>query len=272
MRNRPLGADRSRKPRSLKEHSSVVPPPATLIAEQAGPIRRTFYPFLDGLRGLAALIVVIHHADLAFSRKYGHLAARGARTLWLELAAHFAVSTFIVLSGYCLMLPVAANGNALRGGVRGFIARRARRILPPYYAAYFLSLGVAWLLPALGGGRATTIPGIVSHLLVVHNANVVWIYQTNGALWSVATEWQIYFVFALLLLPLARRIGAGRAVAIAVVLSALPYAISPHFRHWERACPWYVGLFALGMAAATIPTATPRGRWPLIAAVFGATS
>src|SRR4051812_41118914 len=54
---------------------------------------------------------------------------------------HEAVAIFIVLSGYCLMLPVARRGESqLKGGFGSYLGRRAFRILPPYFAALGLSL------------------------------------------------------------------------------------------------------------------------------------
>jgi peptidoglycan/LPS O-acetylase OafA/YrhL len=44
------------------------------------------------------------------------------------------VQVFIVLSGYCLMLPVAQAAGTLKGGLSVFVRRRAIRILPPYFA------------------------------------------------------------------------------------------------------------------------------------------
>ncbi len=65
-------------------------------------------------------------------------------TFWLSWG-QVAVDVFIVLSGYCLMLPVARAGGALRGGPVGYMKRRARRILPPMLA----SLGVAMVCSVL---------------------------------------------------------------------------------------------------------------------------
>ena len=82
--------------------------------------------------------------------------------------------------------------------------RRARRILPPYYAALLLSIAVIvlynGLASRLGLGQrideAALEPGsVISHLLLVHNVSFDWVFRINGPLWSVATEWQIYWLF-----------------------------------------------------------------------------
>jgi len=166
---------------------------------------------------------------------------------------------FIVLSGYCLMLPVAASPEqGLSGGLAGFMKRRARRILPPYFAALVLSLLLIALVPGLGQPSGVHwdnvlpafTPGVlVSHLLLVHNFKLEWMSKVNYTFWSVAVEWQIYFLFALLLLPLRRRFGLTVAVAagFGLALAVLQFSPYPY-----EACPWFVGLFALGMAAAEV--------------------
>ena len=69
-------------------------------------------------------------------------------------------------------------------------------------------------------------------------------------MWSVATEWQIYFLFPLLLLPVWRRYGI-----LAAVVSGFAVGMAPHWLFHgflDAAFPWFIGLFALGMAGATI--------------------
>lgn len=222
----------------------------------AAPIR---LEFLDGLRGLAALYVVLHHCveevEPFDGPHYSH---------WLRLAlkplnlGHYSVGIFIVLSGYCLMLPVARSaGKTLKGGFQGYILRRAKRILPPYYAALALTLCFILLVPATRNSDATQwsgnrvafqIPVIVSHLLVAHNLSDAWSHRINAPMWSVATEWQIYFLFALILLPVWRRFGNLALLAVAV---ALGLALTFAFPVAQSACFWYIGLFAFGMVAAT---------------------
>ncbi len=219
--------------------------------------------YLDGLRGLAALYVVISHA---FARSgTQELASHSllAKTLYfLGIClghGHNAVAVFIVLSGYCLMLPVARTENAtLPGGVMDFIKRRAQRILPPYYAALLISLlfivvasQLHW--PAVEPYWFTMAspvftPGVLwSHLFLIHNWTP-YMVRIDPPMWSVAVEWQIYFLFPLLLLPLYRRFGSA-----AMMIFAFAVALGGHFighARFDQMHPWFLGLFGMGMAAA----------------------
>ncbi len=215
--------------------------------------------YLDGLRGLAALYVVMHHAyyGLTAEQTLPPLAAK--LTYWLYLG-HSAVDIFIVLSGYCLMLPVVRAGR-LSGGTGEFVRRRARRILPPYFAALGLSLLAIALLPALRDlshpsalwnvSLPAFTPGvIISHLLLVQNFIPDWHSKIDYPMWSVATEWQIYFLFPLVLLPIWKRAGSAAAVTIAFVIGLVPLFL--FFGRFSGVSPQFLGLFALGMAAADL--------------------
>jgi peptidoglycan/LPS O-acetylase OafA/YrhL len=218
--------------------------------ERVGPVPRL--DFLDGLRGLAALYVVLHHAAMLVPP--AGLAGTALAVRFLLRHGHAAVAVFVVLSGYCLMLPVARDPEGrLPGGLLAFLGRRARRILPPYYVALGLCLLLIVLAPAKGQqahvlGHSGTV---VSHLLLAHNLDPRWIFRIAPPFWSVATECQIYVLFPGLLV-LWRRWGISAAVAggfalgYAVATLALPLG-NPALR---QLCPWYVGLFALGMAGA----------------------
>jgi peptidoglycan/LPS O-acetylase OafA/YrhL len=177
------------------------------------------------------------------------------------------------------MLPVARKGHGrLLGGFRNYLYRRARRILPPYYAALGASLGLIVLHNAVGtshGGEpieAALKPGsIVSHILLLHNLNFDWAYRINGPMWSVATEWQIYFVFPALLLPLWRHAGALTTAGVAWVAGSIPFFVLPSQSNFYWACPWFVGSFALGMAGATIGFSPGyQGSWLRDRAPWGA--
>lgn len=69
-------------------------------------------------------------------------------------------------------------------------------------------------------------------------------------MWTIAVEWQIYFVFAILLIPIWRRLGLLSTVTIAFLSGiTLNYLLGEASQNIH---PWFLGLFALGMAAAEI--------------------
>jgi peptidoglycan/LPS O-acetylase OafA/YrhL len=224
--------------------------------------------YLDGLRGIAALSVVIHHIHQELEWA-GEIPTRVFRaTKFLQLG-HYAVAMFIVLSGYSLMLPVVRSANReLPGGAWAYLKRRARRILPPYYAALALTLLLFAIVPGLrepvaGWRQNTALPAftaqaIASHLFLVHNLTAS-VFKINSPMWSVATEWQIYFLLPALLLPVWRRWGNLTALAVAVIAG-----LAPHFLWSARidaAGPWYLGLFGFGMAAASVSFSSHPGQW-----------
>ena len=161
-----------------------------------------------------------------------------------------------------------AGTGLLPSGAAEFFKRRARRILPPYYAALGVVLLLIALVPPLrdvthpdalwSEALPAYTPGtILSHLLLVHNFDPRWHSKIDYPMWSVATEWQIYFLFPFLLLPVWRRFGSGGAVGAAFAISLVPLAL--FFDRLSGVSPHFLGLFALGMAAADLNfSARPR--------------
>ena len=232
-----------------------------VLPEKSAP--RLHLSFLDGLRGLAALYVVFSHTALALLLSLSAVPHWGSAALRPLSFGHYAVAVFIVLSGFCLMLPVAASADGrLRGDWRSYLVRRGRRILPPYYAAFVLAallVPVAALLRqragiVLASPDRLTVGNIVAHLFLVHNWNPHYFQNIDGPLWSVATEWQIYFFLPFLLLPLWRRGGLIVTLVAAFAIGLAPHFLLPAGHNLDCACPWYLGLFALGMAGAVIST------------------
>jgi peptidoglycan/LPS O-acetylase OafA/YrhL len=212
------------------------------------------FEYLDGLRGLSALLVVFYHGMLFSGHLNEHLSSSFNVLTYALSFGHFSVSVFIVLSGFCLCIPVAlSTDKQLKGGFKRYITRRFRRIVPPYYVAIAFFLALIAVLPILQTSQNTawdskipiTWQSIVSHLLLVHNFSTDWIYKIDGPMWSVATEWQIYFIFPVLIL-IWRKFGVGASILFAIILG---YILNLNFRYLH---PGYVGLFAMGMVASIL--------------------
>jgi peptidoglycan/LPS O-acetylase OafA/YrhL len=216
---------------------------------------------LDGLRGLAALFVVANHVFLrAFP---GYPVDRAPFWAAWFIYGRFAVVVFIVLSGFSLALSPARHDWRLDGVAR-FASRRARRILPPYWAALVFSLAVAWLVvPPPGQGVPDAKSVVVNGLLM---QNLVGAPSPDRSFWSIAVEAQLYVVFPLLLL-MVRRWGALVMLATVTLVVATVGILGPHVSHLDvfviQSPPDLAALFAVGVLAAGIVGASgARRSWP----------
>jgi peptidoglycan/LPS O-acetylase OafA/YrhL len=238
----------------------LEPARATSIPAVAGPSRQRLGG-LDGVRGLAALFVVVHHVFLrAFP---GYPVNRAPFWAGWLIYGRFAVVVFIVLSGFSLALSPARHGWRL-DGVSRFASRRAWRILPPYWAALAFSLAVAWLaMPPPGQGAPDAKSVVVNGLLV---QNLVGAPSPDRSFWSIAVEAQLYVVFPLLLL-MVRRWGAIVMVAAVTLVVATVGILGPHVSGLNvfviQSPPDLAALFAVGILAAGIVGASgARTSWP----------
>ncbi|MEZ4867719.1 MAG: acyltransferase [Caldilineaceae bacterium] len=219
---------------------------------------RLHLAFLDGLRGLAAFYVLLFHV-IADGKEV--LTAQNFLLNFLRFG-HEAVVVFIVLSGFVLTLPMArAPRVTLAGGLGKFFLRRARRILPAYYASLLMLPLFFLVIESLKGMTAegadwTRVHAMffsadmLAHLFLLHNLSADWAGSINPVLWSLSTEWWIYFVFALLLLPIWRGLGIACAVCISILLGLLPTGLAVLGYSTIAGFPHLLGAFGLGMMSA----------------------
>ncbi|HUY78899.1 MAG TPA: acyltransferase [Ktedonobacterales bacterium] len=167
---------------------------------------------LDGLRALAALLVVMYHFVDA-SRGHITLFGRNADYLWVygETGVHL----FFILSGFLLFMPYV---KAMRAGrplpsIRRFYTRRALRILPAYFICLVLLVAVQY--PALLAQEGVTglSADVILHVLMLHNLSIAFNRTINGPFWTLAIEWQFYLVLPLIAWVIALFVGPTRSTA-----------------------------------------------------------
>jgi peptidoglycan/LPS O-acetylase OafA/YrhL len=198
-------------------------------------------PALDGVRGLAIVLVLL-----------GHTTAMAGGYVGVEL--------FFVLSGY-LITGILLGLRDRPDRWRTFYTRRALRIWP----LYLLFLAVLWVVP---------LPSVYGDWLAAHGwwywlhlANVGHAYVGNPPdnltthLWSLAVEEHYYLLWPAVIWALTRRqalLACGVVVALAV-LARLYLPILP---------PWLntalrLDAIAIGSALALIPASRRRYVLPL---------
>ena len=229
-------------------------------------------PFLDGIRGLSAIWVVLFHLT------YREPALIPAFLFWAKpflLTGFLAVPIFIVLSGYSLMLPIARSG-VMKGGLSNFFKRRVQRIAPPYYGVLFLFIvvGVVWQHFRPPSPIVLNVGTVSTHILMVHNWSRLTNLHIDAPMWSVATEVDIYVLFAVIMVPLWKKTGPVVTAASMTVLGLMPHMLAPlvcrafpntftqaNDINFDWVYPWFIGSFAVGGAVATLQySSRPRDR------------
>lgn len=165
---------------------------------------RRHMPQLDGLRGLAILLVTVYR----FGREIPDSNSGAAFSQTIGLGSH-GVELFFVLSGF-LITGILLDSRGEANQLRNFFARRSLRILPLYFAALAICL---WIVPALA---------ILLGSESIQNAFApacqqqwyLWTYMTNVRMsvvdawcfgpmdhfWSLAVEEHFYWLWPLVIL------------------------------------------------------------------------
>jgi peptidoglycan/LPS O-acetylase OafA/YrhL len=175
-------------------------------AGRQGVVSMKHIPQLDGLRGLAILMVFLHHAYQI-------------KLLWMG------VDLFFVLSGYlitCVLLRPRTGG--FREYMQGFYARRMRRLVAPYLfllAAVSVVYGISWLRH---GYLYLGLTNFLRPLGIAYPKPMV-------VLWSLAVEEQFYFFWPLAVFFLTRRRLAWLAAGL-MILAPVLRGVAHFPSHW----------------------------------------
>jgi peptidoglycan/LPS O-acetylase OafA/YrhL/O-antigen/teichoic acid export membrane protein len=215
-------------------------------------------PFLDGLRGLAASFVVVSHCwSTVFPDAREGRTTTQLLTSWMGLG-HYAVSVFIVISGFSLGLVAWRGGLGWPGGMAAFFVGRFRRIVPTYWAAVVVCAGLGATLLShpdgtlWDGAIPIRLSGVVTHLLLLQDVH--WAGPAGStAFWSLAVEWHIYLAFPLLILLLRRwpRMWLAPVLVAGVVSCVSQLTPDSRLGSWTAGLhPSLYALFVLGLVSA----------------------
>jgi peptidoglycan/LPS O-acetylase OafA/YrhL len=204
-------------------------------------------PALDGLRGIAILLVLAHGFDvIQTTHGLGHAVDLALDLGWIG------VQLFFVLSGF-LITGILLDTRTQPGYYKKFLVRRVLRIFPLYYGTLFIAFFIA--------------PHFV-HVPAGHGDHQIWLwtYLENFAapfdrgepvfphFWSLAVEEQFYIIWPLVVLVVARRgVLAVGAVLVALAIAARIYVRA---RYGEMAAymftPCRMDALAIGAIAAAL--------------------
>jgi peptidoglycan/LPS O-acetylase OafA/YrhL len=174
--------------------------------------RAQHLPALDGLRGLAILLVITHHQLVPLSLKGGFLG----------------VDLFFVLSGFLITRLLLQEFEATQSiSLTKFYARRVLRLAPALLLYLIASLVVTYRIHPEEFGRQIKLVGLALAYLTNWRMALGWDYwlDSTAIIWSLSIEEQFYLLWPpLLLLALSARIRR-RHIIIALTLIVLGVAL-----------------------------------------------
>jgi peptidoglycan/LPS O-acetylase OafA/YrhL len=187
--------------------TDVTPSPLRSTDRPQAPDASRHVPSLDGVRGLAVLLVLAFHAWPSQWTAFG----------WMG------VDLFFVLSGF-LITGILADGRDTAHRARTFYIRRILRIMPLYYAVLILMFVVLPLVHR---------PANLVYTQLSHDQLWYWTYTSNWLLglqipphfnymnhfWSLAVEEQFYLMWPLIVWHTSRR--TALRIAAAAIVGAL---------------------------------------------------
>jgi peptidoglycan/LPS O-acetylase OafA/YrhL len=210
---------------------------------------------LDGMRGLAALGVVLLHAWIYTGANEPNVSI--ALDRWMgEL--RICVLLFFVLSGFLLALPwvAAARGERAPPSLGRYALRRLARIAPAYWLAL---AGVVAPLHGTGHGRDVPLHDVPKFVVFLANVFPQTRNHLDPPMWSLHVEVSFYVLLPLIGLALIRS-GRGRlgplAVCASLIAAGVAFTTAAVLGGWRPEITWtlpsYLATFACGIAAAVL--------------------
>ena len=234
---------------------------------------RTAIPALDGLRGIAIIMVVLYHGFESFGAKEGQLLPF---TGW-DLATPFysgwmGVNLFFVLSGFLITYHLVRRWQVGTEPIalREYLSRRFLRIVPTYYVV--LAVTAAGLVPYY-----TVDPNLMGLQLAWHAVFLQDYLPSSilGPFWSLGVEEKFYLAMPLAVVLAARLPSLRARLGLLLGIALLPLLIrialyggmevlraDRFIRNWRN--PFHMNLDSLLLGALAAWLLLERDRIPLL--------
>lgn len=190
---------------------------------------KRYLPFVDGIRFMAIIPVVILHASErleryvvaptpGFEQELAYVISRGA----------VGVMIFFALSGFILSLPFAKHYASF--GYKTYLTRRLTRLEPPYI--FWMTLFAFVFLMKSQLGFLDVSGHYLASIFYVHNIVYGEFSTINPVAWSLEVEIQ-YYLLAPFLAMFYFRMADMKARRLLLVSLTVLFIIAQHLNGWQ---------------------------------------
>lgn len=166
-------------------------------------MKRPIVKSFEGLRGIAALLVVLYHVE-------------GLHTISVVKAGYLSVDLFFVLSGFVMCL---SYGNRLTTAREffDFMNARVARLAPLLLFSYVLYFVIANLTAPSPHPVLPTVLDVLATISMTFGLGIPHVRVFNFASWSISAEFYTYVLFGLLWVRLKAKRRTSSAVLLTVI-------------------------------------------------------
>lgn len=183
------------------------------------------YFHIDGIRGIAALFVVMNHAVFSFNNNGFNPKVVDGFDLWIFAhAGDIGVQIFFCITGFLFTDKIIRTENKMNWSQ--FFVSRVKRLVP----MYFIATTIVFILTLFwsNGGQSiiTTIRQAINIYGFGFMGSDIWVngfrtYSLNAVIWTLPYEWKFYCI-----LPVICALLNFRAMLYMAVILTTAYAFN----------------------------------------------
>ncbi|MCM3783922.1 acyltransferase [Neobacillus mesonae] len=147
---------------------------------------------LQMVRGIAALLVVLHHIGTIYSKSLGHDIVMTIPFI----PGYMGVDIFFVLSGFLMYYIHHKDIGTSKNRLLPYLKKRLIRIYPAYWVVLIALVGIYFAVPSMGYDYYRDASYILNSFLLIPQSE----QPLLGVAWTLTHEVYFYLIFGLLII------------------------------------------------------------------------
>lgn len=210
-------------------------------------------PFIDAVKGIACLVIVVHHLAVygPMSEVIGAVYPQIIDAM--VVFGRLAVQVFFVVAGYFVASQFAPQGRTTQIAPGPLVWKRYKRLITPFlFAVTLAALITALVRPWFQHeslSAAPTIGQLIAHLFLAYD--LIGLEALSAGVWYVAVDFRL-FAIVTVMIALIHLLPTRWHMLLPIIVVACTAGSLWHisrYSQYEIAAPYFFGYYGLGMLA-----------------------